>query len=135
MASSGFLGSASLPFQTERRDGTGGSRAGGVGPAGYNSRVASDPRPGRVERAVLSADTSPAIERLQIEAWRRMSPLDRLRAADALSRQVQALALAGIRHRHPDASERECFLRLAAIKLGRERTVQLYPDAAGLFER
>ena len=31
-------------------------------------------------------------------------------------------------------SERECFLRLAAIKLGRERTVHLYPDAAGLFE-
>jgi hypothetical protein len=63
-----------------------------------------------------------------------MSPLDRLLAADALSREVQALALVGIRHRHPQASERECFLRLAALKLGCERTVQLYPDATGLFE-
>ena len=105
-----------------------------VGRARYNSRVVSDPRPGAVERGVLSADTSAEIERLQIEAWRRMSPLDRLLAANALSRQVQALALAGVRHRHPHASERECFLRLAAIKLGRERTVQLYPDATGLFE-
>ena len=105
-----------------------------VGWARYNSGVVSDARPSLAERGVLSADTSPAIERLQIEAWRRMSPLDRLRAANALSRQVQALALAGIRHRHPRASERECFLRLAAIKLGRERAVQLYPDAAGLFE-
>ena len=96
--------------------------------------MVSDPRPDPVERGVLSADTSREIERLQIEAWRRMSPLDRLLKADALSRQVQALALAGIRHRHPHASERECFLRLAAIKLGRERTVQLYPEAAGLFE-
>lgn len=103
-------------------------------PARYNRRVASESLRGGVERAVLSADTSPAIERLQIEAWRRMSPLDRLRAANALSRHVQALALAGIRHRHPQASERECFLRLAAIKLGRERTVQLYPDAAGMFD-
>ena len=92
------------------------------------------PAPGLVERGVLSADTAPAIERLQIEAWRRMSPLDKARCVDALSRQVQALALAGIRHRHPQASERECFLRLAAIKLGRERTIQLYPDAAVLFE-
>lgn len=96
--------------------------------------MVSDPRPDTVERGVLSADTSREIERLQIEAWRRMSPLDRLLAADALSRQARALALAGVRHRHPQASERECFLRLAAIKLGRERTVELYPDAAVLFE-
>ena len=90
--------------------------------------------PSRVERSVLSADTSLEIERSQIEAWRRMSALDKARLVDVLSRQVQELALAGIRHRHPLASERECFLRLAAIKLGRERTVHLYPDAAGLFE-
>ncbi len=105
-----------------------------VGPPRYNYRVVSDPRPDAVERGVLSADTSREIERLQIEAWRGMSPLDRLLAADALSRQARALALAGVRHRHPQASERECFLRLAAIKLGRERTVELYPDAAVLFE-
>ena len=53
----------------------------------------SDPRMTSVEHGVLSAGTSPEIERLQVEAWRRMSPLDRLRAANALSRQVQALAL------------------------------------------
>ena len=90
--------------------------------------------PGSVERSVLSADTSPEIERSQIQAWRRMSALDKARLVDVLSRQVQALALAGIRRRHPLASERECFLRLAASKLGRKGTVDLYPDAAGLFE-
>ena len=62
-----------------------------------------------------------------------MSALDRLLAADALSREFQALLLlAAIRNRHPEASERECVLRLAVIELGRERTVQLYPDAADL---
>ena len=60
-------------------------------------------------------------------------PLGDAVAADALSREFQALLLAAIRNRHPDASERECFLRLAVIKLGRKRAMQLYPDAASLF--
>ena len=64
-----------------------------------------------------------------------MSPLDKARTVDALTRAVQALALAGIRQRHPGASERECFLRLAALELGRETAVRLYPDAAGLLGR
>ena len=87
-----------------------------------------------VAPGVLSADTSPVVERLQIDAWRRMSPLDKVRTVDALTRDTQALALAGIRRRHPGASERECFLRLAVLKLGREATIRLYPDAAGLLE-
>jgi len=32
------------------------------------------------------------------------------------------------------ASERECFLRVAVLKLGREATLRLYPDAAALLE-
>ena len=87
-----------------------------------------------VEHGVLSADTSPVVERLQIDEWRRMSPLDKARAVDALTRDTQALALAGILRRHPGASGRECFLRLAVLKLGRETTIRLYPDAAGLLE-
>ena len=101
-----------------------------VGPARYNSGVVSDARPSPVGRGAPGAGTSLPFDRLQIEAWRRMSPLDRLLAADALSREFQALLLAASRNRHPDASERECFLRLAVIKFGRERAVQLYPDAA-----
>ena len=83
---------------------------------------------------VLSADSSPAIERLQVDAWRRMSSVDKARAVDGLSRAAQALALAGIRQRHPGASERECFLRLAVLKLGSEETLRLYPDAAALLD-
>ena len=87
------------------------------------------------ERGVLSADSSPAVERLQIDAWRQMSPVQKARTVDALTRTVQVLALAGIRERHPDASERECFLRLAVLKLGGEATRRLYPDAAAVLER
>ncbi len=49
------------------------------------------------ERGVLSADSSPTVERLQIDAWRRMSPVDKARTVDELTRTVQVLALAGIR--------------------------------------
>ena len=61
---------------------------------------------GLPERGVLSGDSSPAIERLQIDAWRRTSSLDKARAVDALTRMAQGLALAGIRRRHPGASEK-----------------------------
>ena len=87
------------------------------------------------ERGVLSADTSPMVERLQIDAWRRMSPAHKARTVDGLTRTAQVLALAGIRQRHPGASERECFLRLAVLKLGSGTTRRLYPDAAALLER
>ena len=63
-----------------------------------------------------------------------MSPVQKARTVDGLTRTVLTLAVAGIRRRHPRASERECFLRLAAVTLGSEATLRLYPNAAGLLE-
>ena len=82
--------------------------------------------------ALLSADTTADIERRQVEAWRRLSSVERLRLVSDATRAVMALSLAGIRRRHPQASDRECFLRLAAIRLGVDATRQVYPDAAHL---
>jgi hypothetical protein len=84
--------------------------------------------------AVLSADTSAEVEQRQIDAWRRLSPLERLRLVSDTTRAVTNLSLAGIRHRCPKASERECFLRLAAIRLGVDTVRRLYPDAAHLTD-
>ena len=72
--------------------------------------------------AVLSADTAAEIEARQVEAWRRMSPAERLQVSREMTRAANDLALAGIRARYPDASERECFLRFAAIRLGADAT-------------
>ena len=83
---------------------------------------------------MLSADTTADIEGRQVDAWRRLSPVERLRLVSDTTRAVRELALAGIRRRHPQASERECFLRLAAILLGVETTRQVYPDAAQLCD-
>jgi hypothetical protein len=85
-------------------------------------------------RAILSADTTAEIEDRQIAVWRRMSPAERLQLVRDATRAVTDLALAGIRQRHPGASERECFLRLAAIRIGVEATRRIYPDAAALTD-
>jgi hypothetical protein len=84
---------------------------------------------------VLAADTTVEAERIQVERWRRMTPLEKARAVTEVSRAVQELSLAGLRIRHPGASERECLLRLAALKLGRDLACEIYPEAAALFGR
>ena len=82
--------------------------------------------------AVLSSDTTADIEQRQVEAWRRLSSVERSRLVSDTTRAVMALSLAGIRRRYPQASDRECFLRLAAIRLGVDTTLQVYPEAAHL---
>jgi hypothetical protein len=57
--------------------------------------------------AVLSAGTTADVEQRQVEAWRRLSPVERLRLVSDTTRAVMDLSRAGIRRRHPQASERE----------------------------
>lgn len=83
--------------------------------------------------AVLASDTSRQAEQIQVELWRRMSPLEKARAVSTICEAVQELSLAGIRLRHPDASDRECMLRLAALKLGTTLTLNAYPEASILL--
>jgi hypothetical protein len=82
--------------------------------------------------AILSRDTSADIERLQIEGW-RMSPLEKAGILSQATRDVLTLALCGIRQRHPGASARECFLRLAALQLGPTLVREVYPDASEIL--
>jgi hypothetical protein len=78
----------------------------------------------------LSADTSPDVERLRIEQWRRMSPAEKAAVVSGLTQAVYDLARAGVRHRYPSASPREQFLRLAIATLGPELARKVYPDIA-----
>ena len=82
----------------------------------------------------LAVDSSPDIERLQVARWRDMTPLEKARTVSALTRAVQELSLAGIRLRHPHASEDECLLRLAELKLGRRLMAPAYPDATRVID-
>jgi len=83
-------------------------------------------------RVPLTQDTSPEIEQRQIEAWRAMSPAEKAELITGLTQAARAMALAGIRDRHPDASEREQFLRLAIITLGADLARRAYPEIDGL---
>ena len=97
----------------------------------YNRAVAEfDPAH---RSAILSRDTSADVERRQIEAWRRMSPLQKAEIVNQPSRDALTLAMAGIRQRHPGASERECFIRLAALQLGPALVRTVYADASEIL--
>jgi hypothetical protein len=80
------------------------------------------------EAALLSADTTADAESRQLAAFRRLSSTERAELVATATRAVLDLALAGIRVRHPHADDRECFLRLAVIRLGRDAALSLYPD-------
>ena len=94
---------------------------GGRRDGGYNSAVPP---------VSLSLDTSPEIERLQVEGWQHMSPAQKAAVVSGLTQAVHDLALAGVRLRHPQASEREQFLRLALITLGVDLARRAYPEIA-----
>ena len=88
-----------------------------------------------MDAAVLSLDTSADSERRQVERWRTMPPRDKLRLVAELNAAADQMALAGIRLRHPCASERERFLHLALLKLGPELARRAYPEIAHLDTR
>jgi hypothetical protein len=73
-----------------------------------------------------SRDTAPEAERIQIEAWRRMAPAQKLHVVSELVRATEELARSGILERYPDASEREVELRLAALRLDRATMIRLF---------
>jgi hypothetical protein len=76
-------------------------------------------RRGTVLPMTVPLDTAPAARRRQIDAIRAIAPAQRLRIADAMSTEIRGLAEAGIRRRHPDASNQEVALLLAELLLGR----------------
>ena len=82
------------------------------------------------QMAVLSAGTTADIEQRQVEAWRRLSSVERLRLVSDTTRAVMELSLAGIRHaipRRPNASV-SCAWR------PRCRHGSVYPDASHLTD-
>lgn len=63
------------------------------------------------------SDTTPAVERLLIEGYRRMSPAEKLERVAAMNRALQQLATARLRAQYGQMTESELRLRLAALRL------------------
>ena len=79
-------------------------------------------------RAVLSRDTDPDAEARQIETWRSLSTMEIAAIVAGASSTARALEIAGLRSRHPNASDRELVVRFAALTLGRELAILAYPE-------
>jgi hypothetical protein len=73
-----------------------------------------------------SPDTSRKVESILIEAYRRMSTWEKVRRVTEMTRACEQLARIGIQARHPEATGREVYLRLAALKLDRETMVRAF---------
>jgi hypothetical protein len=66
-------------------------------------------------------DTTADALRVQIDAIRQIDPVERLVQALAFSESVRAIALAGLRQRHPDRSEYELFQLLTGSEVATSR--------------
>lgn len=87
-----------------------------------------------MSRPRLAQDTPLEIEDQQIASWRAMTLSDKGKLIGQLTASALAMTEAGIRARYPAATDREVFLRLACIRLGRALATRVYPDAAGLHD-
>ncbi|HNB41119.1 MAG TPA: hypothetical protein PLG52_06445 [Anaerolineales bacterium] len=77
---------------------------------------------------LLSADTHPKMEALQIQLWRQASPTRKMQMVAQLNASAHTLALMGLRSQHPQASEAELRRRLASLLLGDELARKVYGD-------
>jgi hypothetical protein len=75
----------------------------------------------------MQRDTSPEMETRYQERLGRLTGVERLEVAVQLSSGVRSLAEAGLRHRHPGASEEELRCRLVVLLYGRDLAARLFP--------
>jgi hypothetical protein len=79
---------------------------------------------------LLSADTHPKMEALQIQVIRRMPAWKKISIVNDLNETVKTMAVSGIKQRHPNATPQEVHFMLAEIMLGTELAQKVYPGTA-----
>jgi hypothetical protein len=79
--------------------------------------------------SVLSSDTHPKMERMQIEFIRRMPAWKKIAMVDGLNETVKTLAMSGIKQRHPNATPQQIQRMLAELMLGAELARKVYDHA------
>ena len=72
------------------------------------------------------SDTTPEAMKVFVELHRRMPVAQKLQMVFEISKMVLGLSAGGVRQRYPQASEREIFLRTAALHLPRELMIRAY---------
>lgn len=77
------------------------------------------------QRTGLS-DTTPEAERVLIELARAMPDARKIDQVFEMIDTVRMIGMAGVRSRHPGASEKELRKRMAAIVFDRETVIEVY---------
>ena len=75
------------------------------------------------------SDTHPNIERMQIDGLRAMPAWRKIELVFQMNEAVHALALAGLRQRHPDDTPTQLRRRLANLLLGPDLVARAYGPA------
>jgi hypothetical protein len=78
---------------------------------------------------LLSTDTHPKMEALQIQVIRGMPSWKKISIVNDLNETVKAMALSGIKQRYPAATPQEVHFMLAEIMLGAELARKVYAHA------
>ncbi len=68
----------------------------------------------------ITRDTTAAVRRIQVEAFRRLDGPSRLRMALEMSEEALQVTRAGVRHRHPDWTDAAVHDELLRLTLGRK---------------
>jgi len=68
----------------------------------------------------MLSDTHSKIEAMQLEMSRKAPPWRKAHMLGQMYQTAKQLAMVGLRHRYPEASEADLRLRLAALLLGPE---------------
>jgi hypothetical protein len=76
--------------------------------------------------STLFPDTRPEAEDVLIRLLREAPPWRKLELVDQLNQSVKLLALSGLRHRYPSASEAQLRRRLAGLLLGEDLACKAY---------
>jgi hypothetical protein len=81
-------------------------------------------------------DTDPRAMEVWLELLRAKTPGERIMMVFQLSDFAARVAESGVRVRYPKASEREIFLRSAALRLSRDLMIRAYGwDPEGPFDQ
>jgi hypothetical protein len=78
--------------------------------------------------SATSLDTHPKMEALQIRLLREASPARKMEMLADLNASAKTLALSGLRHRYPQASQDELRRKLAGLLLGEELACKFYGE-------
>lgn len=72
------------------------------------------------------SDTSPEVDRIMFEYWRRATYTQKLERMLSIGRSVNELTRAELRRRYPAALPREIELRLASRSLDRDTMIKAF---------